>query len=266
MTMKLENTHVIEHREIQGGYRLLVLRCPLIAPEVNPGQFVHLRISGLDSAVLRRPFSVYKADEDRLSILYKTVGRGTEYMKRLMPDDEVSLLGPLGNGFPKVESGRFPVLVAGGYGMAALYLQARRSAEKGIVFVGGRTAGDILCVDEFKALGWTVEVATEDGSFGVRGLVTDAIHAWLENRPEHEPEFFVCGPNGMLEAIGELAIREGWKAWLSMDRHMGCGVGACLACVQKIKRLGSEWAWARVCREGPVFECRQIVWEKQDEA
>ena len=260
--MLLENAKVLQQREIQGEYRLLVLAAPSIAPKVEPGQFVHLRVPNLDSAVLRRPFSVYKTEGATLSILYKEVGRGTSAMKALRDGESVSLLGPLGHGFPAPAKDKIPVLVAGGYGMAALYLVAKNAPVQGMVFVGGRSAIDILCADEFTALGWTVRISTEDGSLGTQGLVTEALEAWLKNDLKNRlPEFFACGPNGMLKAVGERAIRDGWTAWLSMDNQMGCGVGACLACVQKIATPGGGWTWERVCKEGPVFESRSVVWK-----
>jgi dihydroorotate dehydrogenase electron transfer subunit len=262
--MLLENAKVLQQREIQGGYRLLVMAAPLIAPQVQPGQFVHLRVPQLDSAVLRRPFSVYKADNSSLSILYKDVGRGTAAMKALRDGETVSLLGPLGHGFPSPAKDKCPVLVAGGYGMAALYLVAKRSPVKGVAFFGGRTRPDILCVDEFTSMGWPVSVSTEDGSLGVRGLVTDVLETWLSKELKNRaPEFFACGPNGMLNAVGERAIRSDWTAWLSMDNKMGCGVGACLTCVQKIATPDGGWTWERVCKEGPVFESRKIVWKDE---
>jgi len=192
-------------------------------------------------------------------------------MTRLRPGDEVSLIGPLGNGFPPVQTNMFPVLVAGGYGVAALYLVAERSPHKGIVFIGGATSGDILCTEDFEQLGWETSIATENGSAGKTGLVTDILDTWLaEEIQGRKIEFFVCGPINMLKAVGDRAIKGGWNAWLSMDRHMGCGMGACLACVQKVKpglqkRHDKDdsrtWKWARVCADGPVFECREIVWE-----
>jgi dihydroorotate dehydrogenase electron transfer subunit len=110
-----------------------------------------------------------------------------------------------------------------------------------------------------------LRVATEDGSLGVRGLVTVALDTWLRNeRAGRVPEFYGCGPNAMLHAVGDRAIAGNWQAWLSMDRHMGCGVGACLTCVQKIRHPAGHWTWERVCREGPVFESRAIVWEEKE--
>jgi dihydroorotate dehydrogenase electron transfer subunit len=243
-------------------YRVLTLKLPEVAPAAKPGQFVHLRIAQLHDAVLRRPFSIYRVEGTHLSVLYKTVGRGTAAMQALQLNDPVSVVGPLGNGFPlEVSHSCNPVLVAGGYGVAPLYFLARQMTRKGVLFVGGAKAVDILLADDFRALGWEVQVATDDGSLGVKGLVTVALDAWLQTHAKQTPpEFFACGPNGMLKAVGDRAIRGNWKAWLSLDRHMGCGVGACLACVQKV-RLNGQDTLARVCKDGPIFEARDVIWE-----
>jgi dihydroorotate dehydrogenase electron transfer subunit len=261
--MQLEEAKIVQHTEVQGGYRLLAVEAPGIAPQVKPGQFVHLKVPHLGEALLRRPFSIFKAGEGRLSILYKSIGQGTNTMKYLQPGETLDLIGPLGNGFPKLSNGSFPVLVAGGYGMAALYLVAKTAPARGIAFFGGRSAADILCVDDFEALGWEVRITTQDGTRGQKGLVTVALDEWIQQKPASvAPEFFACGPNGMLKAVADRAIAGGWKAWISMDRNMGCGVGACLTCVQKIRTPDGGWTWHRVCREGPVFESRDVVWEE----
>jgi dihydroorotate dehydrogenase electron transfer subunit len=260
--MHIENGKVIQHVPIGAGYKVLTLQLPEIAAKAKPGQFIHIRIAALQDAVLRRPFSIYRVEGETLSILYKSVGRGTEVMQRLASEETLSILGPLGNGFPlPLSDDRTPVLVAGGYGVAPLYFLARELQRKGILFIGGARAADILLADEFRRLGWEVEIATEDGSLGVKGLVTVPLDAWLKTRrADLTPEFFACGPNGLLKAIGKRAIQDGFKAWLSLDRHMGCGVGACLACVQKVQFEGQE-TLVRVCKEGPVFEAREVIWE-----
>jgi dihydroorotate dehydrogenase electron transfer subunit len=263
--MKVQTVRVTRHEEIQGGYRLLEMAAPGVVPEVQPGQFIHLMIPLRTDLVLRRPFSIYRAADGLLTILYKVVGEGTAAMRSIAPHDTVNIIGPLGHGFPPVENEprKIPILVAGGYGMAALYLVARRSPVRGCVFVGGRTATDILCLKDFADLDWDIQVATEDGSMGVRGLVTAPLQTWLAEQcpADTEPVYYACGPNGMLRAVSDLAIQAGHTAWISMDRYMGCGVGACLTCVQKV-REGNEWNWARVCREGPVFEARDLVWDE----
>ena len=278
--MNQEKTTVVQHELFQGDYRLLRVAAPIIGPQVQPGQFVHLRVPRLENAVLRRPFSVFKADAEGLSILYATVGAGTEALNSVQVGEEVDLLGPLGTGFPPLRSASFagqathdevtPVLVAGGYGNAALYLQAAALPVKGIAFFGGRTAQDILCVDEFKALGWDVRVATDDGSLGTKGLVTAALDPWLEEQRSEVRgqgsglqgiEVFACGPNPMLKAVGDRALDKGFTAWLSMDRNMACGVGACLTCVIK-RKTESGWEWARCCKDGPVFNAEEILWDE----
>jgi len=241
------------------------MKAPRVAPEVRPGQFVHIRIPHLNEALLRRPFSVYQAEGDRLSVLYKDIGRGTHAMSSLKIGESINLIGPLGRPYPIHQDGGFPVLVAGGYGMAALYLVARNQPTKGIAFFGGATATDILCVPEFEALGWEVCVSTESGEVGTQGIVTHTLDAWLAREGAGKTmEFFACGPNAMLRAVADRAVRFNTTAWISMDRNMGCGVGACLTCVQKVRdQNGADWKWARVCTEGPVFECREIVWDDE---
>ena len=268
--MQTELTTVRTHEHVQGAYRILEMHSPEIAAKAAAGQFVHLEVPSHDDRILRRPFSIYRAENDAISILYKPVGRGTEAMTRISVGDEVSLIGPLGTGFPS-ETGGYPVLVAGGYGMAALYLVAKALPVTGTIFMGGASEGDILCVQDFEELGWDVRIATVDGSSGTRGLVTDAIDPWLEEegftsgRDDKTPEFFACGPNGMLKAVYDRALTNDWLAWLSMDRNMGCGIGACLICVQKVRKPDSDdWTWARVCKEGPVFESRQLVWDDDE--
>jgi dihydroorotate dehydrogenase electron transfer subunit len=266
--MRADRAVVTRHELLYGEYRVLEMHVPDVARAVQPGQFVHLEIPGLDDAILRRPFSVFKADDAMLSVLYKPVGKGTRAMTSIRADDEISLIGPLGQGFPTNHDVAKPVLVAGGYGMAALYLVACALKSSGTIFMGGRSAGDILCVDEFEAIDWDVRIATEDGSLGTRGFVTVALDEYVAELPDPRAvEYFACGPNAMLKAVCDRALANDQKAWLSMDRHMGCGVGACLVCVQRIRDPESEngdWHWERVCSEGPVFESREIVWDDDE--
>jgi dihydroorotate dehydrogenase electron transfer subunit len=257
--MHVEDGQILAHQAVGASYRILTLTLPTIAPLARPGQFVHLRLAMLQDAVLRRPFSIYRVEGEQLSILYKSVGRGTAAMKGLQPGSVMSVIGPLGNGFPEPDPASRPVCVAGGYGVAPLSFFARRLGRPGVLFAGGAGGHDILCLEDFKALGWDVHVATEDGSIGTRGLVTAPLDAWLGGQ-QGPLEFFACGPNGLLKAVGERAMRRNWKAWLSIDRHMGCAVGACLACVQKIRKDGVD-VLVRVCKEGPIFESRDVVWE-----
>lgn len=254
-----ERCLVEEHTEIGSGYRLLVLDAPDIAASVKPGQFVHVRVPALEASALRRPFSVFDAGEGRISILYKTVGRGTAALNGAKVGETLAVEGPLGKGFPE-ECGGVALLVGGGYGVAPLYFLAKRFAVRGIesrLFVGGRTKDDLLALDRFAALGVKTFPTTNDGSFGTKGFAVVPLDEELRRlRADGSPfELFACGPDGLLKAVSDRALSLGVPGWISADRHMICGVGACYACIQKTV-AGN----ARCCVDGPVFKASELVW------
>jgi dihydroorotate dehydrogenase electron transfer subunit len=258
--MREETVQILANERDTDRYFRLTVRAPQIAPQVQPGQFVHVRIPPLREALLRRPFSIFRATTDTFSILYKSVGKGTEVLAGMRPGETLDVIGPLGHGFTvPPPGGETPLLVAGGYGMAALYLLAERSPQRGVVFVGGRRRLDILCERDFQALGWEVRATTEDGSHGEKGLVTEPLLAELR-RGTAGRKLFACGPTPMLRAVGRIAEDLAVPAELSMDEHMCCGVGVCLTCVIPVKS-GAGWEYQRTCTEGPVFDSRAVVWE-----
>ena len=262
-----EMCKVLAHEDWGSGYRYLRFAAPKIVAEAQPGQFVHLKVPALEISALRRPFSIFNAEAGVLELLYKTVGRGTAAMNAIAVGDEVEIMGPLGHGFPvKVAAGAAALLVGGGFGVAPLYFLARKliagsdlqlQLPAPTLFVGGRTKNDLLCIDRFEKLGVRVFAATNDGSAGTKGLVTDPLDDELVKLREagREFELFACGPDPMLKAVALRATGTGSKGWISMDRHMVCGVGACYACIQKTVRGNS-----RCCVEGPVFEAKDLVW------
>ena len=258
--MTEEKCEILENSEIAAGYRRLALKAPGIAAAAAPGQFVHVRIPALEQTALRRPFSIYDAGDGVLTLLYKTVGRGTAALAGAKPGEKVSVLGPLGHGFP-AKCGGAALLVGGGFGVAPLYFLAKTLLAAGhadvALFVGGRTAGDLLELERFEALGVPVHAATNDGSAGVKGLVTDPLDDELIKlrQANRSFEIFACGPDPMLKAVAMRATGTGSRGWISMDRHMVCGVGACYACIQKTVRGNS-----RCCIEGPVFAAADLVW------
>lgn len=259
--MRLEQARILSQTALGADFSMLELEAPQTASLAKPGQFIHVQIPNLHGSVLRRPFSLFSANGSTLRVLYKTVGEGTRAMQRLMKGDTMSVLGPLGNGFPMPDAGAVPVLVAGGYGVAPLHFLASRLAAKGVILIGGATSAHILADTDFKVMKWDVRIATEDGSAGTRGLVTALLDDWIASRGKTVPVFYSCGPDGLLRAVGQRAQACGSQAWLSLDKHMGCGAGVCLACVQRIRRDGRD-TWLRVCKEGPIFESREIVWER----
>ena len=278
-----ESAAILSLEDLGAGYRRLRLGAPAAAAAAAPGQFVHVRVPALDASAMRRPVSVCDADPAAgvLTLVFKIVGRGTAALATVREGDRVDLMGPLGNGFPLPPAGAEVLLVGGGYGVAPLYFLARtvldgrdgldgldgRDGRGGIhLFVGGRTKEDLLLLDDFRALGVDVHPATDDGSLGTKGLVTAPLDAWLAARggvvhpaTAAKPALFACGPAPMLRAIDERAQALGADAWLSLDRRMLCGVGACLGCTQVV-RDGDATATVRVCADGPVFPRGRIVW------
>ena len=266
-----EAAKVVRHSAAGPGYRFLVLCAPRIAAALVPGQFVHVKVPGLEASALRRPFSVFDADAEsgEVTVMYKIVGRGTEALARVAEGDEVRVMGALGRGFPLTCKGT-PLLVGGGYGVAPLHFLAKRmvrDAREGcgrpVLFVGGRTKDDLLAVDRFEALGVEVRTATNDGSAGVKGFVTAPLDETLAGLRQSGERFelFTCGPDGLLKAVADRALAAGMPGWISMDRHMVCGVGACFACIQKIRMPNGDVFNARCCVNGPVFAAADIVWD-----
>ncbi len=258
--MKTNLTTLKSVKPLKASYYLLTFDAPDIAKTALPGQFVHVKVPAMHEARMRRPFSIYGVNRDKneLMIMYKVVGKGTRFMEQMAPGMQVDILGPIGRPFPTDAIEGTPYLVGGGYGVAPLYFLATQLPKKGILFVGGRTADDILEIERFQELGWEVRVTTQDGSLGETGLVTLPLDAALAK--DNKATLFSCGPDGLLHAVGDRAIAHNIKGWLSLDKHMICAVGACLACVQNlIKADGSPWV-GRVCVDGPIFEAREIQW------
>lgn len=260
-----ECCRVVSHADAAPGYRFLRLQAPQIAKSLEPGQFVHLKVPSLEATALRRPFSVFDAQDDIVTVMYKIVGRGTAALSSVAENSTIEMMGPLGFGFPSACAG-VPLLVGGGYGVAPLHFLARRFVAAGLkpeLFVGGRTKTDLLALDEFAAMNVPIHAATNDGSFGARGFVTEPLDDALISLREAGKrfEFFACGPDGMLHAVAMRATGTDSRGWISMDRHMICGVGACFACIQKVKGPDGKPFNARCCVNGPVFKAEDLIWE-----
>lgn len=210
------------------------------------GQFVNIKIEG---QFLRRPISVCDFSDNKLTLIYKVVGVGTEIMAKMVPNDTLDILVGLGNGFCDEKSGESPVLIGGGVGVPPLYNLCKRLISNGksvSVILGFNTKDEIFYEDEFKALGAKVYVATADGSYGAKGFVTDVL------KDINYDYFYTCGPEPMFRAIESVASTSGQY---SFEERMGCGFGACMGCSCKTK-YGNK----RICKEGPVLEREEIIW------
>ncbi len=234
-----ENTRLCE-----GVYKMLLEGdCSQIK---SAGQFVNIRLDGF---YLRRPISVCDLEGNELTLIYKSVGEGTEAMSRMSRGGSLMLLTGLGNGYDLSLSGEKPLLIGGGAGLPPLYLLARRLIQKGClvsVIMGFNTSSEIFYEDEFKSLGARVFVTTADGSRGVKGFATAAM-------PDDYSYVYACGPEPMLKAVYAASHGSGQ---FSFEERMGCGFGACMGCSCRTRD-----GYKRICKEGPVLFKEEIIWE-----
>ena len=210
------------------------------------GQFVNLK---LDGKFLRRPISICDYDDKTITIIYKVVGVGTEQMCEMSAGEKLDILVGLGNGYNLDKSGDRPLLLGGGVGVPPMYNLCKKLIEQGkkvSVVLGFNTKDEVFLEEDFKALGADVTVTTADGSYGVKGFVTDAM------KEIDYTYFFTCGPMPMFKAIEATALTSGQY---SFEERMGCGFGACMGCSCKTK-YGNK----RICKDGPVLEREEIIW------
>ena len=235
-----ENVRIAEN-----VYRMSLENTELEAQK--PGQFVNFRLEGL---FLRRPISVYDSAAGQLTVIYKTVGKGTRQMAGMQPGAVLNVLTGLGNGYDLSRAGDKPLLLGGGVGVPPLYLLAKQLIAQGrqvTSVLGFNTRAEVFGEAEFRALGCEVTVTTADGRYGTKGFVTDAL-------PEEYSYFYTCGPEPMLKAVYAKTKTSGQ---FSFEERMGCGFGACMGCSCK-----TVTGYKRICREGPVLEKEEILWAK----
>ncbi len=213
---------------------------------IECGQFVNIKLDGL---YLRRPISVCDCEDGKLTLVYKVVGKGTKQMAQ-MKSGKLDILTELGNGYDLSLSGNRPLLIGGGVGVPPLYMAAKNLIEEGkkvSVILGFNTEKEIFYSEEFRNLGADVYITTVDGSFGIKGFVTDAM------KDIDYSYIYTCGPEPMLKAVYKSSVTEGQ---FSFEERMGCGFGACMGCSCK-----TVTGYKRICKEGPVLKKEEILWE-----
>lgn len=257
---------IISNQRFKEDYRHLEFASAIIAKNALPGQFVDIRVGNGIQPLLRRPISVHAVKGDKVKLFYEVVGEGTKVLSQRKPGELLDVIGPLGNGFdlgPKHKAESTTILAAGGMGVAPLIFlaeklrQGRRQKAKGktIVLIGAKTKAKILCSQEFKKLGCVVKLATDDGSLGSQGKVTDLLKQLLPAINYRLSTIYSCGPRAMLKAVSEIARKNKIRAQLSLEEHMACGIGACLGCV-----VATKTGYQRVCKDGPVFSSEELTW------
>ncbi len=265
---------VVENVRLARDTFRLRFRCGPIAAAIRPGQFVMIRLPDRADPLLGRAFALYETIDDAVDVVYLVVGKLTGLLAGLRSGDHIDVWGPLGNGFPEYSGVKDLVLVAGGIGQTPFLSlihqtlgrrgyggqQSQREVDRVSVYYGVRTADLLAGVDDFKSAGASVHLATDDGSAGFRGFVTQLLDQHTQGRsPTEKTQWVGCGPEPMMHALAGLAQRRRLPCDLSLETPMACGVGICFSCVTKVK-VGNGWDYRRVCVEGPIFDAAQLVW------
>ncbi len=272
---------VVENVSLACATFRIRLAAPTVAERIVPGQFVMLRLPDRDDPLLGRPLALYDVVPDAagrphfIDVVYLVVGRMTTRLVEVRPGTKLDIWGPLGNGFPPDEAEHL-VMVAGGIGQTPFLTLGReflgtqrfgspprevKPSRKVTLCYGARSADFLAGVDDFEAAGIEVRLATDDGSRGHRGLVTDLVEPLAAGSP-WRCRIVCCGPEPMIEATARLAERLGLPCQVSLETPMACGIGACFSCVARIRDAAGNWDYRRTCVEGPVFDARRVVFER----
>ncbi|HEY42014.1 MAG TPA: dihydroorotate dehydrogenase electron transfer subunit [Dehalococcoidia bacterium] len=240
---------VVSNKQVMTGTFLMWLECAGISLEARPGQFVMVHCG--EETVLRRPLSIHQADGGKFALLYAIIGKGTQWLSQCSPGVEVDILGPLGNGFMVYPDSRNLLLIAGGIGIAPLMSLADRAISDGrnVILLYGTANKDRYHLPS----GVTEVAATEDGSIGYKGMITELV-------PEHvewADQIFACGPLPMYRAMAKMSELKNKPVQVSLEMRMGCGMGTCYACTIRTRQ-----GLKQVCKDGPVFDMNDVIWEE----
>ncbi len=264
--MKLLNTEIVSNEKYNDNLFKMEIFSPYICNEVMPGQFINVRCSppGLLDPVLRRPFSVFDVEKkfNVFSILYVVKGKGTKYLSTLEKGDNLDFVGPLGNGIDLSRTGKSFLLIGGGAGIAPLYFIAReaKSLGKEVFFAAGfKDRSFIRWERDLIELNINYTLFTEDGSWGEKGFITDYIQENMKVFKGYD--VYCCGPRSMLKKLQSMYAKTDNNITALMEGMMACGVGVCNGCVIKIKKGKRGYSYVKVCKDGPSFNLREVIFD-----
>ena len=258
------HTTILSNEAVAEAHYLLRCECAEIAQHARPGQFVHVMISQDTGMLLRRPFTIYTVEGREITMLYQIIGEGTKRLSEMPKDAPLQVLGPLGNTFDFTVKPEPAILVGGGAGIASLMLLAVALCRNGIRtlgLVGAQHRARLLSVTDLESIGISVHIATDDGSIGYHGYVTDILTDLLEDTAWQRPTVYACGPHGMLSAVAKITTDFEVPTQIAMENRMGCAMGVCLGCVCPVRTGASRVEYQRVCTEGPVFNAVDVAWD-----
>jgi dihydroorotate dehydrogenase electron transfer subunit len=279
-TASFSQVRILENVQLARDTYRVRFECPEIARRIVPGQFVMLRLAGLNDPLLGRPLALYDVVRDSdgtaigIDVVYLKLGRMTHQLATCAPDDELEVWGPLGNGFPSQPTDEL-IMVAGGIGQTPFlalgqeYLGVRKYGDpprdvpcaKRVTFCYGVRNAELLAgVADFEAAGFNIRLSSDDGSVGHHGFVTHLLEGVLDETQGRDRLVVCCGPEPMMHAVAELSQRTDTPCLVSLETPMACGIGICFSCVTKVRQPDGGWDWKRTCVEGPIFDAQKIEW------
>jgi dihydroorotate dehydrogenase electron transfer subunit len=263
---------ISNNEEIQGNCFLMKVILPASFGDPQPGQFVMIRISGLYEPLLARPISIYSfsrgKDSCAVELLYSVVGKGTQILAGLISGSQVEIHGPLGRGFEIDEARQNIVFIAGGMGIAPLSMLTEHlcgdkcfSPSALTFYLGAKTAKAVVGLDKLQKLCYNINVCTDDGTLGKKGLVTQVFQKDIKKYSPVNTAVYACGPKEMLQSLAKILSGSNFTSQVSLEERMACGIGACLGCAVAVKDNKEALTYQRVCADGPVFNLREVIWE-----
>ena len=263
---------IASNQEIQKEFFLMKVKLDSTFDDPLPGQFVMIRIAGLNDPFLSRPISIYSFSRGKnfctVELLYRVVGKGTQILAGLIKRSQVEIHGSLGGSFEMPADKKQIVFIAGGIGIAPLSLLAEHLCRKSYsskqemsFYLGAQTVEAIVGLDKIQKLCYQIQVCTDDGSMGRKGLVTEVFQKDMKKYPAESTMIYTCGPKAMVRTLSKILHGGKFRCQASLEEKMACGTGACVGCAVAIRDNVGNLTYKRVCADGPVFDIRQIVWE-----
>jgi len=262
---------ILKNEEVQADCFLMNIRLDASFATVQPGQFVMIRIAGLNDPFLSRPISVYSFSRAKkyctMELLFRVVGKGTQILAGLIKGSQVEINGPLGNGFETGSVRKNIVLIAGGIGIAPLSMLTENLCRKACpsstvtMYLGFQDASVAVGLDKLRKLCRDITVCTDNGTMGHKGFVTQVFQKDMKKFAPEDTSVFACGPREMLRALAKILNQGKFDCQVSLEERMACGTGACMGCAVAVRDGKGSFAYRRVCSDGPVFQCADIVWD-----
>lgn len=251
-----ENCIIRRVEQLNPGLYRIVMKAPQIVQEARPGQFIHVACG--EGNLLRRPISICDVENSYMTIVFAVKGSGTEWLAKRKDGDFLDVLGPLGQGFNLTKLGEYPVFIGGGIGVPPMLYtlkQAKKQGTSPTSILGFRNRNSVILTEEFKSEAPSY-ITTDDGSYDIYGFVSDV----LKKQISQYTSICCCGPKKMLKVLAEMAEDAGIPCQVSMEERMGCGIGACLVCACSLKNGDGETRYGHVCKDGPVFDSKEVIW------